>query len=86
VISLELYTKDNCSLCDKAKIVIQRVRQKIPFEFREIFLVPGTPLEQQLRNDIPVLHVNGAFFARHFISEHGLLEKLTALSASPRIE
>jgi hypothetical protein len=79
MITLELYSKEDCSLCERAKSVIRRVQQQIPFDFSEILIVPGTPLETKLRNDIPVLHVNGTFFARHFISETELVRYLTML-------
>jgi glutaredoxin len=82
LITLELFSKENCSLCEKAKAVIERARRKIPFEYRETLLVPGTDLEKQMRLDIPVLHINGAFFARHFVSERQLIERLEALAPS----
>ena len=80
MISLELYSKDECSLCEKAKAIILRVQHNIPFTFREILLVPGTDIEKELRYDIPVLHVNGEFYSRHFVSENDLTKHLTRLS------
>ena len=80
MIRLDLYSKEDCSLCEKAKDIIRRVQDRIPFEYHEILLQPGTPLEAELRNDIPVLHINGAFFARHVIAERELVSRLTALN------
>ena len=82
MITLELYSKEDCSLCDKAKDVIHRVREQMSFEYREVSLVPGTPLEAELRNDIPVLRINGEFFAHHRISEVDLVNRLRELGAS----
>ena len=82
MITLELYSKEDCSLCDKAKDVIHRVRQRIPFEYHEVSLVRGTPLEAEMRNDIPVLRINGVFFAHHVVSEEDLINHLVALGAS----
>ncbi len=82
MITLELYSKEDCSLCDKAKDVIHRVRQQIPFEYREVSLIPGTPLEAEMRNDIPVLRINGVFFAHHSVSEKDLINHLRMLGTS----
>ncbi len=79
MIVLDLYSKDDCSLCERVKATIRRVQQDIPFTFREVLLVPGTDLEKELRNDIPVLHINGVFFSRHFLSGSDLTKHLMNL-------
>jgi Glutaredoxin-like domain (DUF836). len=38
MILVELYSKDDCCLCDEAKAILMKVREEIPFEFREIKL------------------------------------------------
>ncbi len=84
MISLDLYTKKDCSLCDKVKAIILRVQRTIPFAFREILLTPGTDIEKELRHDIPVLHINGKFYSRHSISENDLMEYLARLTGPGR--
>lgn len=84
MISLDLYTKKNCSLYNKVKAIILRVQRTIPFAFREILLIPGTDIEKELRHDIPVLHINGKFYSRHSISESDLTEYLTNLTGPGR--
>lgn len=84
MISIELYSKNDCSLCVRAKETILRVQQTIPFTFSEILLVPGTDIEREFRHDIPVLRVNGRFHSRHSISETDLLHDLMKLRSIER--
>ncbi len=38
MILVELYSKDDCCLCDEAKAILLKVREEIPFELREVKL------------------------------------------------
>ena len=80
MIMVELYTKDDCSLCERAKQVILRVQQTIPFAYQEIFLVPGTDAEERFRNDIPVVSINGDVSYLHRVPEKEFKERLMELS------
>ena len=58
-----LYTRGNCSLCEKAKEAIRAAG--VAIELREVD-VDGDP-ERRARytNDVPVIHVNGSEAFRH---------------------
>ena len=77
---VELYTKEDCSLCERAKQIIQRVRQVIPFSYQEIFLSPGTEEEKRFRNDIPVVLINGSVSFIHRVPEKEFKERLVTLT------
>lgn len=66
---IELYTKDECQLCDEAKAVLQKVGREIPFQFKEIKLLPGEGLYEEFKNDFPVVHINKRFAFKHRLNE-----------------
>lgn len=62
---LTLFTRENCSLCDTAKLVVNKVKQTRPFEYQEIDVMTAqqekwkdlyefdTPVVGALNNLIP---------------------------------
>jgi len=72
-----LYTRERCSLCEKAKAVILAVRREVEFDFREVDIGWSGDLYEDYRHDIPVIEVDGkrAFKYRVEISE--LKERLS---------
>jgi glutaredoxin len=79
---IELYSKDECHLCDEAKIVLEKVQQKIPFTLREIKLSPGEDYYEDYKEMIPVVHINKAFVFKYRINESLLTFRLLQLSNS----
>ena len=73
---LTLYSKPECSLCDKAKSAIEQFRAERVFELTVVDIESDPMLFEKYRHDIPVLLINGAEAARHFIG----LEKLRVLA------
>jgi len=63
-ISLTLFAKDGCSLCDKAKVVVEEVRDsnKVSKKFNLQYVDITQPLNKQWWDaycfDVPVLHVD----------------------------
>ena len=72
-----LYTRERCSLCEKAKAVILAVRREVAFDFREVDIGWSGDLYEDYKHDIPVIEVDGkrAFKYRVEISE--LKERLS---------
>ena len=66
-----LYTRERCSLCEKAKAVILAVRREVEFDFREVDIGWSGDLYEDYKHDIPVIEVDGkrAFKYRVEISE-----------------
>ena len=71
-----LFTKEDCFLCDKAKVILERVGLFYPLEVREFDITTDEAVYAKYWDKIPVLHVNGeeAFVSK--ISEHWLLRYL----------
>jgi len=72
-----LYTRERCSLCEKAKAVILAVRREVEFDFREVDIGWSGDLYEDYKHAIPVIEVDGkrAFKYRVEISE--LKERLS---------
>jgi glutaredoxin len=71
-----IYTKPDCHLCDLAKEVIERCRQKMVFTIEVIDISQNPELLERYRNDIPVILLDGNEIARHVVRERQLLELL----------
>jgi glutaredoxin len=55
-----LYSRRTCGLCDKARAVILAERERIPFQFQEIFIDGDDKLERGYGLRVPVIEVDGA--------------------------
>ncbi|HSP77997.1 MAG TPA: glutaredoxin family protein [Myxococcaceae bacterium] len=56
---VRIYSKPNCCLCEQAKAVLDRVRERIPFELLEEDIRGSPELFQRYRYDIPVVTIDG---------------------------
>jgi glutaredoxin len=74
MIQVTLFTRENCHLCEAAREVIERVRQRIPFELQLIDIDEPTHEQWLDRYDhhVPVIHIDGHEFARHRLDERAL--------------
>ena len=78
---VDLYSKPACSLCDKALAVIERVRERVPFELyvHDVRLSPERFAE--LRYDIPVVFIDGQRAFHHAVDEAALEARLRERTA-----
>lgn len=64
-----MYSAKNCSLCEKAKEVINAVRQKKNFNFTVVDIYDsGVKDHLRFKFDIPVITANGKLLAKHTIT------------------
>ena len=73
--TLTLYSKADCSLCDKAKDALAVFGGEVEFELIVVDIASDPALFSKYQFDIPVLFINGIEAARHFIG----VEKLPGL-------
>ena len=73
-IEVTLYTRRNCSLCDKAKAAIRRSAEEagVQVELREIDIDTDSDLREQFTNDVPVIHIGGEEAFRHHVDPERL--------------
>jgi len=75
-VTFTLYSKADCSLCEKAKEALQNFRGECEFELNVMDIASDPALLEKYKYDIPVLHINGVEAAKHFIG----VEKLRVLA------
>ena len=72
MVTVTLYTKPGCSLCETVEKTIRFVRQKRAFNFEECNIEDDTIIYDQYKHDIPVIAVNGKEIARHQLTAAAL--------------
>jgi glutaredoxin len=76
MVTVEIYSRPDCCLCDEAKRVLARVRADHPFELREIDLRENPDLEAAYGEQIPVIFVGGFKAFKYRVDETELRSKL----------
>ncbi len=56
---VEIYAKKGCGLCKEVKEVIGKVRQEIPFNFKEVDISTNEDLFRMYNDHVPVVYING---------------------------
>jgi glutaredoxin len=82
MILVELYSRDDCHLCEAAKSILLDVRKEQPFEFREIKIREGDREFERFRERIPVVYINKKFAFQYCVPEKELLERLQTATSS----
>ena len=77
---VELYSKDDCHLCDVVKELLVKMQQSHTFELREIKIQEGDDLFDELKERIPVVYINNNFAFQYRISEKDFINRLRQLS------
>jgi len=54
-----MYSKENCSLCDKGKKILQEINEEIPIEINEIDIYKDEKLLEKYQIMIPVVEIDG---------------------------
>jgi glutaredoxin len=75
-VTITIYSKPDCHLCDRAKEVVERCRSKADFTVEVIDISQDPELFERYRNDIPLIFLDGKEIARHFVRERQLLKLL----------
>ena len=72
-----LYTRDGCSLCEKAKAVILALRREVAFEFREVDIGWSGELYEDHKHDIPVIEIDGKRAFKYRVDPNELKKRLS---------
>ena len=76
MVTVAIYSKPDCCLCDDAKAVLSRVRADIPFDLREIDIESDPELLQKYGEQIPVVFIGGFKAFKFRVDEAELRQKL----------
>lgn len=77
--TINLFTKAGCTLCDKAKDVLARASEEEPHTLVAVDITDESNAIwwDRYKYDIPVLHINGMYWAKHRISYEQAVAALT---------
>lgn len=59
MLTLTLYSRADCCLCEEMKAVLAQVQENLPFTLEQIDISTDPELESRFGQEIPVLFVNG---------------------------
>jgi glutaredoxin len=82
MILVELFSKNDCHLCEEAKAVLEKVRREIPFTLKEIKLAEGDQQFEDYQEWFPVVHINKVLTFKYRVNENMLRIKLQQLRAA----
>ncbi|MBI4549019.1 MAG: glutaredoxin family protein [Ignavibacteriae bacterium] len=79
MILVELYSKEDCHLCEVAKGALKKIRKLYPFELHEIMIQEGDEYFETMKERIPVIHINKEFAFQHRVPEQEFIKKLHSI-------
>ncbi len=77
-VKVEIYSKEDCHLCEEAKAVLLKAKQKYPIQITEIDISLDSELLEKYKEQIPVVFINGRKAFKFRIDEKELYKKITA--------
>ena len=83
MLTLTLYSRPECCLCEEMKAVLTQVRQAAPFELEEINISLDPELEARFGQEIPVLFVNGRKAFKYRLTASELRRRLAREGPTP---
>ncbi|WKA59701.1 glutaredoxin family protein [Planococcus shenhongbingii] len=73
---ITFYTRQNCPLCDEAKMMLELVREDFPFEYEEVDIESDDAIHEKYMLMIPVIEKDGKVVIYGNIGYIELLEAL----------
>ena len=74
--SLVLYGRPGCHLCDDARAALERVRRELPFDLEEVDIESDDALFKRYLERIPVVALDGEELFELFVDEQALTRLL----------
>mmetsp|Transcript_239 Transcript_239/g.367 ORF Transcript_239/g.367 Transcript_239/m.367 type:complete len:121 (+) Transcript_239:3-365(+) len=83
-----LFTKEDCSLCDKVKDILGELKDEYPHTLRAVDITDEghKGWYSKYKFDIPVLHIEGKYFAKHRLTKEEAIKGLGEANAGGFIE
>lgn len=78
--TVKLFTKAGCTLCDVAKEVLTRTSEELPHTLEAVDITDADNAQwfDKYKYDIPVLHIDDKYWAKHRITDDEAREALAA--------
>ncbi|KAG7348860.1 glutaredoxin [Nitzschia inconspicua] len=76
--TVTLYTKEGCTLCDKAKDVLFALKDQHPHSLQQVDITDREHREwwDRYKYDIPVLHINDMYWTKHRLTTDDVTKAL----------
>ena len=71
-----VYSKPGCCLCDEVKEKLKRLQASRAFNLREVNILEDIEARQKLKEEIPVVFINGKKAFKYYLDEKQFLKKL----------
>jgi len=76
VITVTLYGRPGCHLCDDARAVLQRLRARFGFALEEVDITTDDALHRRYLERIPVIALDGEELFDFFVDEREMADRL----------
>jgi glutaredoxin len=76
VITVTLYSRPGCHLCDEARAALERARGRAAFEIDEINIETDEGLHARYLERIPVVVLDGEELFEYFVHEEALIRRI----------
>ena len=78
--SVRLYGAQRCSLCDRARTQLERLRAELVFDLEEVDISGVAELEARYREWLPVVEIDGERAFVYFVDEAAFRRKVSQSS------
>lgn len=76
--TVTLYTRIGCHLCEEAKQAIESARRRATFDYEELDIDSDPRLRQLYNEEVPVIAIDGRKAFKYRVTTAELLKKLAA--------
>jgi hypothetical protein len=80
MISVVIYSRAGCHLCDDMKDIVRRVSESVPLSVQEVDVDSDPVLAERFGSEVPVLMIEGKKAAKYRITEDALRRVLSGRS------
>jgi glutaredoxin len=84
LITVKIYTKEDCHLCEEAKKTLIAFQRKFPFNLEEVDISSDRILYQEFKEKIPVVFIDEKMAFKYRLEEKELRKKMARLFRQER--
>lgn len=81
---VEIFSRDDCHLCEAALAKLLTIQRRHPFELRETKVREGDAVYDQMKDRVPVIHINGRYAFHYRVREEEFIARLKTAGTEHR--
>lgn len=81
-----IYSKPGCCLCEQAKNQLDAIKEKHPFNIREVNILDDPSTYRMFKDEIPVIFINGRKAFKYRLDEIEFIRLLNSRNQEPQEE